>query len=372
MKNHACICLALMITPLSDVTQASTWEHLIQVDVGGPYFDDWYASVAEESRTSPTKHIELKREGKSGDFQVFMALDCPGRQAQFGNGLLWRDEVIPGSAVRAKIPERLVDAALVQYCEDEQSSAIAERSTNLPDLLSAESYGVVRTKMIAAGWEPMRLEDADQCEKGDSRCSEWPDEMHACRSDGYAPCRFTWTRDEMIVGVCTRGTPPVFFGLCSDVSDAAGVGANPDILEEPAWSTDGENYFIEAEPIVKAVAWRLADPELSRQIVQRFDVEWWGRCEQASRAQRFAQSSGVGLPLSEAEQGALLMGAMEISFKALGQRGSGAAAEAERERHEDRLLTAPEYFAESLGACLERLDETLEAANMPRYMKAKG
>ncbi|MOA51676.1 hypothetical protein D3C78_1748550 [compost metagenome] len=76
--------------------------------------------------------------------------------------------------------------------------------------------------------------------------------------------------------------------------------------------------------------------------------------------------------MSEAEQGALLMGAMEISFKALGQRGSGAAAEAERERHEDRLLTAPEYFAESLGACLERLDETLEAANMPRYMKAKG
>lgn len=59
----------------------------------------------------------------------------------------------------------------------------------LPHLKENESYASIRLKMLEAGWEPFRSEDADTCLEGDLRCED-RQEMEACASTGMANCKF--------------------------------------------------------------------------------------------------------------------------------------------------------------------------------------
>jgi hypothetical protein len=58
-----------------------------------------------------------------------------------------------------------------------------------PPAAPGAPYAVARQALLAAGWEPLRVPDADRCAPRDARCEGRP-EMVACTGTGLAPCAF--------------------------------------------------------------------------------------------------------------------------------------------------------------------------------------
>ena len=79
----------------------------------------------------------------------------------------------------------------------------------LPAIAGNTRYPTAREALVAAGWQPARLPDADGCAAFDARCRAFP-EAHACAGTGPGNCLFTWRRGGTVTAVNTAGeSPPV-------------------------------------------------------------------------------------------------------------------------------------------------------------------
>ena len=72
-------------------------------------------------------------------------------------------------------------------------------------------YAAARQALLAAGWEPVRLPDADRCSPGDARCAGRP-ERASCSGTGAAPCAFAWRRGAEELMVLTTGPETIVTG----------------------------------------------------------------------------------------------------------------------------------------------------------------
>jgi hypothetical protein len=80
--------------------------------------------------------------------------------------------------------------------------AAAER---LPSFPKNTDYREARRSLIGLGYAPVKLPDADVCEKGDGRCEGFP-EMLSCSGTGAAHCVFVWrSKRDMLVEIVTIG-----------------------------------------------------------------------------------------------------------------------------------------------------------------------
>lgn len=91
------------------------------------------------------------------------------------------------------------------------------QTSALPHFDENEPYSSVRLKMLEAGWEPFRSDDADKCIEGDLRCEGRP-EMQVCAATGMANCKFLWKKEEKTTAICTVGEVAVFDSVCKYTS----------------------------------------------------------------------------------------------------------------------------------------------------------
>lgn len=87
--------------------------------------------------------------------------------------------------------------------------AYGEASERLPRFPRNTEYGNARQSLMALGWQPIKLEGADECMSGDDRCEGRP-EMHTCSGTGMAFCAFTWRRRDTLIEIITAGEGPAF------------------------------------------------------------------------------------------------------------------------------------------------------------------
>jgi hypothetical protein len=87
----------------------------------------------------------------------------------------------------------------------------AAATERLPALTRGTPYATVRNTLLALGWRPITLPDADRCPPRDSRCQGRP-EMSSCAGTGLANCLFTWKRNNTVIGVSTIGEDPIVDG----------------------------------------------------------------------------------------------------------------------------------------------------------------
>lgn len=88
-------------------------------------------------------------------------------------------------------------------------------ASGMPQFQKNEPYADVRTKLLAAGWQPFHADDADTCESGDPRCEGRP-EMESCAGTGQANCKFLWKKQSRVLAICTVGEEnAVFDNICS-------------------------------------------------------------------------------------------------------------------------------------------------------------
>jgi hypothetical protein len=90
------------------------------------------------------------------------------------------------------------------------ASVTALAAGPLPSFERDVPYGTVRNALLAQGWQPVRLPDADRCGPRDSRCQGRP-EMTSCSGTGRAPCLFTWRKDARTIEVVTEFEDGGFF-----------------------------------------------------------------------------------------------------------------------------------------------------------------
>lgn len=298
----------------------------------------------------------------SRDFHQARVL-IPGARDEQPAWLAQRDSCVShdcvAEAYRRRIhalQERIARVAL----NAAQGISAEELAARPPEHRLGEAYGLVRQSMLAAGWVPLTSGDAQPCSPIDNRCQGRP-EMQACAGTGYAACRFTWQRGEVVVGICTRGEEALFYTYCEDKSAASGVDENGAAREEPAWSASGENHFIESVDIVRAATTRVAGTGFFLEFRALIDAASWGRCEAASSVQRI---SAGGMSHEKAVRGALLMEALGDARFYLKGAGGVETAEAIRMEVFDLMLEDPGYYTAALSECLKHLDEALARANI--------
>lgn len=73
-----------------------------------------------------------------------------------------------------------------------------------PPVAVGTPYDAARQALLGAGWQPLRVPDADPCGARDSRCQGRP-EMVACSGTGTAPCIFAWRRGATEIEIVTTG-----------------------------------------------------------------------------------------------------------------------------------------------------------------------
>ena len=84
---------------------------------------------------------------------------------------------------------------------------------HLPSITEGTPYSDVRDTLLKAGWEPVKLPEADVCSDFDSRCKGRP-EMEACAGSGMANCKFSWRKNGVLKRVCTVGEDASFSSYC--------------------------------------------------------------------------------------------------------------------------------------------------------------
>lgn len=87
----------------------------------------------------------------------------------------------------------------------------ATAAERLPTFPPGTPYASVRNTLLALGWRPITLPDADRCGRTDERCQGRP-EMQSCAGTGMANCLFTWKRNNTVIGVSTVGEDTTFDG----------------------------------------------------------------------------------------------------------------------------------------------------------------
>jgi hypothetical protein len=76
----------------------------------------------------------------------------------------------------------------------------------LPTFPKKTPYGSARTSLLALGWKPVKLADADECRF--DRCDGRP-EMYACSGTGAGNCLFTWRRGDALIEISTIYEEPI-------------------------------------------------------------------------------------------------------------------------------------------------------------------
>lgn len=84
--------------------------------------------------------------------------------------------------------------------------AAAHAGELVPSFAKGSDYEKARATLIAKGWTPATMPDAQSCD-GDPRCNGRP-EMEACAGTGLANCLFTWRKGTMLIEVSTIGEDP--------------------------------------------------------------------------------------------------------------------------------------------------------------------
>jgi hypothetical protein len=84
----------------------------------------------------------------------------------------------------------------------------------LPALRKGQDYGKLRQSLLAQGWKPVTLPDAESCGTGDRRCAGRP-EVYVCAGTGLANCIFTWRRGGTVIDVGTVGEARAVFDRMS-------------------------------------------------------------------------------------------------------------------------------------------------------------
>ncbi|WP_439497851.1 hypothetical protein [Bosea sp. (in: a-proteobacteria)] len=82
------------------------------------------------------------------------------------------------------------------------AGAAADAAEGLPGVPRLQDYEKARKSLLAQGWRPITLPEADECQPGDRRCAGRP-ETFACV--GFAGCIFTWRRGGTVIDVVTQG-----------------------------------------------------------------------------------------------------------------------------------------------------------------------
>lgn len=103
-----------------------------------------------------------------------------------------------------KLAGRHLGAVLVICVLASSFSYAAERMPRFP---RNTDYRDARQSLIALGWQPIKLEGADECMSGDERCEGRP-EMNSCSGTGMAYCAFTWKRRDTLIEIITAGEGP--------------------------------------------------------------------------------------------------------------------------------------------------------------------
>jgi hypothetical protein len=83
-----------------------------------------------------------------------------------------------------------------------------EKRASLPAFQKGEPYSTLRKRLLNSGWKAARTADADQCEKGDSRC-EGRGEMQECAGTAEANCNFRWRKAIVVIDVNTIKDVPI-------------------------------------------------------------------------------------------------------------------------------------------------------------------
>lgn len=82
----------------------------------------------------------------------------------------------------------------------------------LPTFPKRTDYGTARGSLIALGWKPVTVPDAQPCDD-DERCKGRP-EMVVCAGTGAGNCIFLWRRADTLIEVGTiYESPPMVAGI---------------------------------------------------------------------------------------------------------------------------------------------------------------
>ena len=146
-----------------------------------------------------------------GLFLACLALE-PARAAPV---MLWQSAPIDctdfnGSTLN-RCPGTVIPVQLTEKAADEKKLASGNRARKnaaYPTLRKHTQYSIARERLLRSGWQPASTSDADQCEKGDTRCEGRP-EMQACAGTGEANCLFCWQKSGSLIVVTTVYDPPV-------------------------------------------------------------------------------------------------------------------------------------------------------------------
>jgi len=85
------------------------------------------------------------------------------------------------------------------------ASGAAWGAERLPSFPKNTDYREARRSLIALGYTPVKMPDADTCMKGDGRCEGFP-EMTSCSGTGLGYCLFTWkSRTDALIEIVTVG-----------------------------------------------------------------------------------------------------------------------------------------------------------------------
>ena len=76
----------------------------------------------------------------------------------------------------------------------------------LPKIAKDTEYAAARKTLIAQGYQPELLADADKCEKDDPRC--FP-ETWRCAGTGLGQCVYVWRRGQALIEIRTIGEQPI-------------------------------------------------------------------------------------------------------------------------------------------------------------------
>ncbi|WP_051252540.1 hypothetical protein [Ferrimonas kyonanensis] len=116
--------LSLLSLSVSQMLPTSAYAteplYLYQDVIGGPYVDDWFIS----GHRATDAGLILQRQGKSGQWQAPVAVDCAARTLTVtGPGLRFEHSKLSKQQAQADIPTAVVSASIQALCSPQQSSA---------------------------------------------------------------------------------------------------------------------------------------------------------------------------------------------------------------------------------------------------------
>lgn len=87
---------------------------LYEEQVGAPYVDDWF--LIHDASEKPVYH--LQREGKSGELQLQVTIDCSIHKIRIEQGILFGSERISEKEAIDLVPDQVFEVAIASVCKE--------------------------------------------------------------------------------------------------------------------------------------------------------------------------------------------------------------------------------------------------------------